>query len=385
MSIANRFGRLTPGDLDVPYPRVATRAGQPMTARQARTQAAAWVGASLPEWPGIIGAHFVGGITIMPDDAPFRESKDIDLHLIFEEGSPALRQSGPFMNVLEVEFGGVAIEAGVKSASEYRSAEVVLSNPEIAHHLTLDSLIYDPRGMLQALQEQVRRDYARRGWVLARVEHERNSLANVMALRPMVAAQYGPLSELSLLGYGSTVLTGLLSVARLRPPRIGTGALVHLGSSLAAYYRLDLYDELLEVFGIRRLTAGEVEIWLDEATEAFDLAVATRRTPHPFQHKMHAHLRPYVIGSARDLLDTNSHREAMPWIHAVYAGATDVLLVDGPESDRPRWLAGRERLLAVLGSDTPAARAARFEQFQRLADRYFRLAAEIIDQHPLVR
>jgi hypothetical protein len=133
------------------------------------------------------------------------------------------------------------------------------------------------------------------------------------------------------------------------------------------------------------MTAAEAGIWLEEATEAFDQAVAVRQSPHPFQHKMHRHLRPYVIGSAQALLDGNCHREAMPWITAVYAGATDVLLVDGPEADRPRWLAGRDRLLVSLSSETPAARAARFEQFQRLAERYFKLAAEIVDQHPLVR
>ena len=70
MSTVNRSGRLTPGDLGVPYPRVLTQAGQVLTARQARAQAIAWVEASLPEWPGIIGAHFVGGITSMPDGAP---------------------------------------------------------------------------------------------------------------------------------------------------------------------------------------------------------------------------------------------------------------------------------------------------------------------------
>jgi hypothetical protein len=366
----------------MPYPIELPRVGQAMTAEWARQRATMWVATCLPEWPGILGAHFVGGITSMPDDAPFPACKDVDLHLIFEEGSPALTQSGPFMNVIEVEYGGVCIEAGIKPASEYRSAEAVLSNPEIAHHLTLDSLIYDPRGLLHALQRQVRAEYPRRKWVLARVEHERNGLAGAMGMRQMVAAQFGALSELSLLGYGATFMTGLLSVASLKSPRIGSGALVHLSMSLAAHDRLDLYDELLEVLGVRQLDRAQVEAWLREAATAFDLAVQVRRSPHPFQHKLRRHLRPYFVESSQAMIDAGCHREAMPWITAYYAGATDVLLADGPEADKPRWLAGRESMLVTLGSETAAARAARFQQAHCLYDKLFALAGSIIDRHP---
>ena len=49
-------------------------------------------------------------ITSMADDAPFPAYKDVDLHLIFDSGSPTLAQSGPFMNILEVEHQGVVLD-----------------------------------------------------------------------------------------------------------------------------------------------------------------------------------------------------------------------------------------------------------------------------------
>ncbi len=144
-----------------------------MNAHQAKLAARSWVEAQIGGWPGLRAAHFVGGITTMPDEAPFPAHKDVDLHLIFDEGSPAQDGDGPFGTLIEVAHGGVSIEAGVKSVAEYQSAEVVLANPEIAHHLTLDVVVDDRGGLLRELQPEVRREYRRRRWVSARIEHER--------------------------------------------------------------------------------------------------------------------------------------------------------------------------------------------------------------------
>src|SRR4051812_29209985 len=107
-----------------------------MNVANAKATAKQWVEANVEQWPGLRSAHLVGGITTMPDDAAFPPTKDIDLHLIFDEGSPVLNIESPFANMLEAKYFGYAIEAGVKPATDYASAEMVLSNPEIAHHMT---------------------------------------------------------------------------------------------------------------------------------------------------------------------------------------------------------------------------------------------------------
>src|SRR5690606_21031200 len=110
-----------------------------------------WVAANAETWPGFRAAHLVGGITAMPDDALFPITKDIDLHLIFDNESPMVQQHGPISNILEAQVDGLAIEAGLKPVSEYVSPEAVLGNPELAFHFTVESSIYDPDGWLSDL------------------------------------------------------------------------------------------------------------------------------------------------------------------------------------------------------------------------------------------
>ena len=79
--------------------------------------------------------------------------------------------------MIEVAYGGLLIEAGLKPVDQYRSSEAVLANPEIAHHLTVDSVVYDPSGLLRNLQEPVRRAFAYPQWIAARLDHERRGIA----------------------------------------------------------------------------------------------------------------------------------------------------------------------------------------------------------------
>lgn len=127
-----------------------------MLAREARRRAQYWIAANLEHWPGLIAAHAVGGITTMEDDEPFSPTKDFDLRLIFEASSPMLQTPGSFMNMLEESFNGLTIDARICAVTDYASVEHMLGNPEIARQLTLDSILYDPSGLLGALQSGVR-------------------------------------------------------------------------------------------------------------------------------------------------------------------------------------------------------------------------------------
>src|SRR5690349_7017040 len=121
-----------------------------------------WVETNVDRWPGLRAAHLVGGITARPDDAEYPSYKDVDVHLIFEDGSPALRHEGPFPHILEVSYQSLSIESGLKPVSLYDSPETVLANPEIAYHLTVDSILHDPTGLLADLRRHVTPEYPRR-------------------------------------------------------------------------------------------------------------------------------------------------------------------------------------------------------------------------------
>jgi hypothetical protein len=353
-----------------------------MNVARAKQTVRAWVEANTAQWPGLRAAHLVGGVNRLPDEAPFPSNKDIDLHLVFAEDSPILRAEDPFMNILEVSHAGLAIEAGVKSVAGYRSPDLVLCNPEIAYHLTVDSVLYDPSFLLRDLQSEVRRGYPLRRWVHARLDHERHGLDRAFAMRPAAAAHLGASGEVGILGFSMTFLTAVLQVAQLQAPRIGSGMLLRMRESLTTCDRLDLYDDVLTLFDLQNVTPNQVEDLLNEGVEAFDLAVGLRKTPHPAQHKMHRHLRPYFAEACRGMVAAGNHREALFWGILFCLTSTDIILADGPAAAQPSFAAYQRRFLQTVGMDDAHTRAIKFSDAERLADRFLALAEEIVARNP---
>jgi hypothetical protein len=97
---------------------------------------------------------------------------------------------------------------------------------------------------------------------------------------------------------------------------------------------------------------------------------------------MHPHLRPYFVTTCLNMLDAGHHRESLLWIVAFYTAATDIILVDGPETERPRYARRLAALLRDLGMDAAESRSARIERSHRLAEQCFALADDIITGHP---
>jgi hypothetical protein len=355
-----------------------------MNAGEARAVAARWLEANRERWPELRAAHLVGGVTSMLDDEPFPASKDLDLHLVLDAGSPLLEQMGPIQNLIEEEFEGLAIEAGPKSIDDYSAAGVVLANPEIAHHLTTDCILYDPAGLLAGLQPEVRRRYADRKWVEARVNREREGFEAALAMRPMGAAMYGASAEANLLGYAHTYLTAAMDVANLRPPQIGGRSFARLRQSLARAERLDLYDRLLAILGLAGMSPERASRLVDEAAELFDVAVVSRKTPHPFQHKFHAHLRPYVVDACREMIAEGNHREAAGWATPFLLSAADIIGVDGPNEARERAAGLQRALLEDLGLATADALDRRYEAMAALGNDVFWLIGELVRDNPAV-
>ena len=353
-----------------------------MNTRQAKQTVQEWVKANLGQWPGLRGAHLVGGITTMSDEALFPSSKDVDLHLIFEEGSPVLTPTGPFLNLLEIPYQGLQLEAGIKSMKEYESAEMVLSNPEIAHHLTVDSVLYDPGGWLRALQATVKSEFPRRKWVLARLEYERNRLRSALGLVELARTMGGVFAKGAIPGYSFTFVGAALCVASLKPPTTGSRELLRVQEILAASDRLDLYEGVLALLGVKHASPQRMEQLLQEGSEVFDLAVQVRRTPHPFQHKLHSHLKPYFIDSCKSLMEEGYYREALAWLIPWYLAATDVIMVDGPDGEKAAFVERSGRLLREIGLETEEARSARMDQAHLLYDQCFTLASDIIATYP---
>src|SRR5262245_61907940 len=106
-----------------------------MKGHEVKQTATAWVEANRAWWAGLQAAHLVGSAAGAPAEAEFPAYKDVDVHLIFEEGAPMLIPQNPFAHLVETEYEGLLIEAGLKPSGDYGSPEAVLANPEIADHV----------------------------------------------------------------------------------------------------------------------------------------------------------------------------------------------------------------------------------------------------------
>jgi hypothetical protein len=344
-----------------------------------------WVVTNARDWAGFRAAHLVGGITAMEDDAPFPATKDIDLHLIFDDDSAMVQQRGPIPNIMEAQVAGLAIEAGLKPVSEYESPAAILGNPELAFHFTVESSIYDPDGWLSDLSRAVIPQYADREWVDARMRHEMRGQERAFGLRPLAQELLGPSGELSMLGYSSTFLAGAFSVAALRSPKMGGRVFVTIREYLDEIDRLDLHERLLAIFGLDRMSLPEAQELLDETGRFFDLALMRKQRPHPFDHKLHAHLRPYLIDSCQRMIDEGFHRESAAWMLPFHLAATDILALDGTAMERG-WAAKRqERFLEERRFGSSEMRDARFGEIMQLSTEIFVLCWTMIERNPAIR
>lgn len=344
-----------------------------------------WVEQNGPQLPGFQAAHLIGSVTTMPQDASFPDYGDVDIALVCnveteqEHVSPggliAEREN------LEVLYRDVIIECGFCSAGEYRSAETLLSNPELAPHLAVDSVLYDPHGLLGAVQPIVAREYRRRRWVQARCAAKQQE--TWQHLEELERAETPDDYIGAILWLVGTGLCGLLEVANLRATT-HRRCLIIAHDLLSQAGRPDLHEALLALLGHADLARPEVEGWLTAMGEAFDRAVTVKRSPTSYTFKLHAHIRPYIVESARELIEEGFHREAMWWIALVYFACNITIQNDGSADEKATYAARTREIFMPLSVEAASERQARYIRARRLTDELFVLADEMVAHHPSV-
>jgi hypothetical protein len=323
--------------------------------------------------PGFCGAHLMGGITTLPKDAEFPTYRDVDVNMVLHD----LEQR----EIQDFAYKGLIMECGLFSLEEYRSLADVLASPELAPNLVVDSLLADPTGMLARLHQAVAQEYPRSEWVSARCEYMKRGV--VQALNDMQQAR-SPAEGLVHLVRLVFDIAGLIAVAQLQPPT-HRRCLILMRELLAPQEELVLYEAVLRLVGGAHLTRQQVESSLEDCASAFDHAVAVYRTPIPYGFKLHAHVRPYLVDGAQEMIAAGNHREAMLWIMGFSYIANTAIQQDAPAHERARFQAQFERLLHELGLDTLPAWHARLGQSRSLADAIFTVADANVANHPAIR
>jgi len=331
-----------------------------------------WVEAHGQHTPGFCGAHLMGGLTYTPKEALFADFKDIDLNIV--------AQGAPGYEVRDVLYQGRILEYGTVTIDRYRSAEVILSDIELASNLAADSILADPLGMLAELRRTVAKEYPRRKWVVARCEQLKNSASQSVAELSRASSAVEALVHVLFLVRD---LAGLVAVAGLRPPT-NRRCLILMREILAQSGQSALSEDGLGVLGVAQMSRAEAESFLLDGEAAFDKAVAVTRTPIPYQFKLHAYVKPYVVEGAQEMIEAGSHREAMLWIALVILLANSAIQIDAAEGDRPAFQEKANRLTSRLGLDTAPSVKARLQQAQALTDSVFKASDEIVSRNPAI-
>ncbi len=341
-----------------------------MNVKHVIEQASAWVEQHGSAFPGFGGAHLMGGILSLPHDAPFPPYRDVDLNIV-------VRDATHVTGTHTIAYNGLILEYSTVSLARYHSSEAVLANPELASNLAANGVLADPLGILAPLHTLVAEQYAHRRWVRARCDHEQRIVMQVLeGLRQVSAPREAlwPLTNIALF------LSGLLAEAGLRPPT-HRRCLVVLRDVLHAAGRDDLYEATLQLLGWASLRRPEVEAYLRDCAEAFDFAVAVTRTPVPFQNKLKAHVRPYVIDGAREMIDQGLHREAMFWIAGFLLFANTAIQADARDADKARFQASLDQLVAEMGLALPTDVSLRAREAEVLTGAIVAVADGLLDRN----
>jgi hypothetical protein len=333
-----------------------------------------WVEFEGCKTPGFHGAHLMGGIVTMLDDAPFATYRDVDLAIVVPDGCGW--RSG--RDNVEVPYKELILEVSFHDLGEYRSPQAVLSDPELALCLAVDSILSDSTGMLQELHTAVGKHYARREWVLARCEYEKRGVSeHLEEMRQADLPADVGLHLLFALGY----VAGSVAVAHLRQPthrRCG----ILMRELLEPLGKSELCEESLRVLGCSQMNRAQVESYLQEGARAFDRAVDVRRTQSPYGFKLQAHVRPYFVQAAQEMIDEGHHREAMGWTYFFHLAANMAIQNDAPDEEKAQFQAAFDRLLDDMGLSTPEDWTSRVEQAKALAEEVFQVTDEVVAQSP---
>lgn len=347
-----------------------------MPAGQVIERVKEWVRMQAEQLPGFLGAHLMGGITSMAASDPFPLYRDVDLHMIMKDDADIPNENA------EVLYKGLMIEAGFRRQMDYRTPEIILADPVIASHMAVHSILSDPTGLLSQLYEVVSREYARRKWVQARCEAEKGEALSKLEIAVHIPDP-DPVTAYKLLGYASTYVAAVVSLASLKAIT-GRRSFIQMRHILESLERADLYERLCSVIGLGQASREQAERYLQDGATAFDLAVKVKRSPHPFGHKMYAHLRPYLVGGSQEMMDEGYIREAVAWTMAFYGSSIQIIQADAPSQLTSTMQAKFGECMRQFGLDQAVPWEMRIEEAQAIFREVFLLSDEIVACNPVI-
>jgi hypothetical protein len=328
-----------------------------------------WVDLQARFLPDFAGAYLWGGITALSEDAPFRLYRDVDVVVVLTHGAPDDEQ--------EVFYRGLILEVIWKNLDDHRNAEAILADPSAGPNVATTQILADPTGILTPVHQAVAAGYRHNRWIQARCAAEKVSAEKSLgAMRQAATAEDRLNSAREFLN----AISGLLAVAQLKRPTTRR-TLALLRELLEAQGRPDLNEVALTVMGSVHMSRADVLATLDQTMIAYDRAVEVYQTSIPYGFALRAHIRPYYVDGAMEMIDEGNHREAVYWISCLDTAYLS-LRHDAPDAEKPVFAAQFQAMQVALGNTSAQVWAERVNNAARLAAEIYRIADALVALHP---
>ncbi len=337
------------------------------TVQQVIDIAKQWIIDKYSQQPGFVGAHLVGSLHHMPRDVLFPAYRDVDLAIIFDNISE--------QSIDDTEHQGLLLEAIIVPSHRYVSAEKLLADPSNASIFAVEhSILLDPEERLEALAKTIAGEYPKRKWVTARRDIELGDAK--IALQQLSQAQDVGQAVFAI-GELTMRLVAMLTIVLLTPLTHRRN-LLQLRDIITTEQEKKTFEKLHQLIGSDNISAEQANNLLTHALEAFDYSLTVHKTPVPYDHKLEACIRPYLLEGTTEMFDEGAHRESISWIALFTMISCAVIQNDAPVEQQGKYLMYAQELMQTLGILSPEDIAQRIKLGHELVDEMIKLTDDII-------
>jgi len=338
------------------------------TVKQVIEIAKQWIVDKYSLQPGFVGAHLVGSLHHMPLDAVFPAYRDVDLAIIFDNIEE--------QSIDNTDHQGLLVEAIVVPAHRYVSAEKLLADPSNASIFAAEhSILLDPKGNLIKLTKTFAKEYPKLKWVSARCNKELTD-ANI-ALEQLTQAQDVSQAVFAI-GELSMRLSAMLTIVLLTPLTHRRN-LLQLRDIISTDKEKQIFEKLHQLIGSQNITSEQANNLLSKTVEAFDYSLTVHKKPVPYNHKLVACDRPYLLKGTTEMFDEDGYRESIAWITLFMMISCAAIKNDAPPEQQAKYLPYAQELLKTLGLVSPEDISKRIQIGQNLVDEMIQLCNHTMD------
>lgn len=331
-----------------------------------------WIQEKYGDRADFVGAHLVGSLHHMPRDTVFPSYRDIDLAIVLDSITE--------QDIDDAEYEGLLLEAILVPKSRYTDVERMLSDAcNASIFASVDNILLDPRGELIPIAEQVSAQYSQKKWMLARrdsmLDKARKSLT-------ALTASETPQQIAFALGELNMYLIATLTTAHLTPLTHRRNML-QLSGLISSPREQAAFESLHRLIGSAEFNKARAEQFLDKAVSAFDYAVSVHKTPVPYDHKLAACVRPYLLDGTLEMFAEEGWRESFFWIALFLMISCAAIQADGTPEAQAKYLPYAAEVFAEMKLQTPEDIRNRIIFAQKLMNEIADLSTEIIDDNSL--